>query len=519
MLFSLSLPRPRLSCQRIRHRLSLSLLPPLFHLRFFFLLLLYLNDPAPLVLLLFLVPLLLLVPSLLSPTLMNRAAAVSFCSSALPSLDSRPLPDVRMSNTSVDYEGSDDDCRPLTADSDSASENNRVVLLPAPPRARAPRRAKSRSLPPPRARAPRRAKRRRLTSHSDADASAHRGTSSGASQPADDGGASQPADDGGASQPADDDGVKDAAIAVRQRLATLIAEPAVPPDLRVSLSSVLWGTASVENEAGKLVQRAMTSSEIDAHIRRMLEWRAFYIRTYLPQIPRPISPFDLESGMYIFSDKDRQGLMECLRESHRLMPHQLQQRERDRRRGMRNRQVNARQRSRFQLMLKRLPGSKQVSLAIMFTGVVSPRFIEVVQDMHLASQRVAGPSAEIDGASQPVAAPSAEIDGASQPVAAPSAGTNQRGRRKLRAEALNAIAKLRLANTLQRQVDRGRVHEEDLLEYEQELLHHRAHGTLEMERDSAVNAFERARAERRAVPDVVRDIADTWKESTAGPFQ
>ena len=299
--------------------------------------------------------------------------------------------------------------------------------------------------------------------------------------------------------------MKDAAIAVRQRLATLIAEPAVPPDLRVSLSSVLWGTASVENEAGKLVQRAMTSSEIDAHIRRMLEWRAFYIRTYLPQIPRPISPFDLESGMYIFSDKDRQGLMECLRESHRLMPHQLQQRERDRRRGMRNRQVNARQRSRFQLMLKRLPGSKQVSLAIMFTGVVSPRFIEVVQDMHLASQRVAGPSAEIDGASQP--------------VAAPSAGTNQRGRRKLRAEALNAIAKLRLANTLQRQVDRGRVHEEDLLEYEQELLHHRAHGTLEMERDSAVNAFERARAERRAVPDVVRDIADTWKESTAGPFQ
>ena len=510
MLFSLSLPRPRLSCQRIRHRLSLSLLPPLFHLRFFFLLLLYLNDPAPLVLLLFLVPLLLLVPSLLSPTLMNRAAAVSFCSSALPSLDSRPLPDVRMSNTSVDYDASDDDCRPLTADSDCASENNpadsdsasgavrvgRVVLLPAPPRARAPRRAKSRSLPPPRARAPRRAKRRRLTSHTDADASAHRGTSSGASQPA---------DDGGASQPADDDGVKDAAIAVRQRLATLIAEPAVPPDLRVSLSSVLWGTASVENEAGKLVQRAMTSSEIDAHIRRMLEWRAFYIRTYLPQIPRPMSPFDLESGMYIFSDKDRQGLMECLRESHRLMPHQLQQRERDRRRGMRNRQVNARQRSRFQLMLKRLPGSKQVSLAIMFTGVVSPRFIEVVQDMHLASQRVAGPSAEIDGASQP--------------VAAPSAGTNQRGRRKLRAEALNAIAKLRLANTLQRQVDRGRVHEEDLLEYEQELLHHRAHGTLEMERDSAVNAFERARAERRAVPDVVRDIADTWKESTAGPFQ
>ena len=78
-----------------------------------------------------------------------------------------------------------------------------------------------------------------------------------------------------------------------------------------------------------------------------------------------------------------------------------------------------------------------------------------------------------------------------------------------------AISRLRQANYLHNLVQAGIREEDELLPYEGELLHHLEHGTLEVERDTAVEAYNQAAAGHA---DVVREVTDTWKHATAAAF-
>ena len=185
----------------------------------------------------------------------------------------------------------------------------------------------------------------------------------------------------------------------------------------------------------------------------------------------------LDGSAYVFNQEDRKRVLASMAEAfHRLVRQQEIQKTDETvadDRGLASRSrttfLRARKRSRFQLWLRRNLGSKNVALAIVFTGCHKEHFLNVIIQLHDEGK---------DGADQPVGEEAR--DGAAQPVA----GDPARKARKREKE--HAVGRFRAGRRLSRQVGDNADRLSALGPYDQDLVRHFRSGELRRHANAAV---------------------------------
>ena len=234
-------------------------------------------------------------------------------------------------------------------------------------------------------------------------------------------------------------------------------DPDTPIQVNDALLKLMYGKRlSASDGAGQPVDKKTKRRRVEGQIRRMLEWRHWHMRQ--KSIP-------CGGQRYLFTKEDRQEVMRAIQTAYSSTPEQLAKQAADKALAeekkvpKRNEWLSQRQRSRFQLDMTRWHGGKNVSLAILYTGVHDEDFVATIRQL------------------------TGRSDGAPQPVA------DDDGRRKLKHAKVSASGRLRWGRHLARQIGRGKVKYTDLCGDDRELFENFLDGLLRTQANDATMAF------------------------------
>ena len=273
-------------------------------------------------------------------------------------------------------------------------------------------------------------------------------------------------DDSGALQPAvyQEIHLKTAAAVARDQMAKIAETDVTPPVVSAAVLRMLYGRVHLKRADGSIGQKTASTAKIQQGVQHLLNWRWWYMSQHMPEWYNGILSGNPLGPRCVFDDYHREQFLQEMKAQFEADAFQVTLQERDQQEAIQKLKeskranfLRKRKRGRWQLHLHRLPGGKNVSLAIVFTGLVTEDFIRVLQQL-------------------------AHTDGAAQPVDE----AERARRRKLKQEKQCAKGRWRQARTFHNRIEAGRVRLEHLQPYERQLVNGFRDDSLRLVANAAV---------------------------------